>query len=73
MVQVFDKGRVCVKTKGRDAGQLCVVVEKIDDNFVKIVSKTRKKIRKCSINHLMPTNRVVQITSNDPKEIAQLI
>lgn len=73
MVQVFDKGRVCVKTKGRDAGQLCVVIEKIDDNFVKIVSKSRKKIRKCAINHLMPTNRIVQITSNDPTQIAQLI
>ncbi|MCX8166625.1 MAG: 50S ribosomal protein L14e [Candidatus Micrarchaeota archaeon] len=73
MVYVFDKGRVCIKTKGRDAGDLCVVVERVDDNVVKIVSKSRKKLRKCSIRHLVPTQRLIQISDTDPIKIAQLL
>lgn len=43
-------GRICVKTAGRDAGQKCVVVEVIDDNYVLIDGETRR--RKCNIRHL---------------------
>ncbi|HDJ97286.1 MAG TPA: 50S ribosomal protein L14e, partial [Thermofilum sp.] len=36
MVRVFDVGRICVKTMGREAGKKCVIVDIIDDNFVLI-------------------------------------
>jgi large subunit ribosomal protein L14e len=48
-------GRVCIKTRGRDAGSKCVVTKVIDENFVEVKSDGRKKERRCSIRHLEPT------------------
>ncbi|MHA1242872.1 MAG: KOW motif-containing protein, partial [Promethearchaeota archaeon] len=33
-MSVYDIGRVCVKTTGREAGRYCVVVDIIDKNYV---------------------------------------
>ncbi|MCX8197142.1 MAG: 50S ribosomal protein L14e [Candidatus Micrarchaeota archaeon] len=56
-------GRVCIKTKGRDAGTKVVVTKIIDKNFVMVRSSARKKNpeRKCSILHLEPTDTIVNI------------
>ncbi|MEM5790964.1 MAG: 50S ribosomal protein L14e, partial [Candidatus Aenigmatarchaeota archaeon] len=32
----LEVGRVCLKIAGREAGKYCVVLKKIDDNFVLI-------------------------------------
>jgi large subunit ribosomal protein L14e len=50
--KMIEVGRMCVKIAGRDAGLKCVVVEVIDDTFVKIDGQTRA--RKCNIRHLEP-------------------
>ena len=47
MVEV---GSVAIKIAGRDAGQLCVVVDLLDSVFVLVDGLTRK--RKCNIKHL---------------------
>ena len=53
-------GRVCIKTKGRDAGLKVVVTKLVDDNYVMISSPVRKKgDRKCAIAHLEPTDTTV--------------
>ena len=52
-------GRVCVKIAGRDAGQKCVVLDIIDDNFVMIDGQTRR--RKCNIKHLEPLNQEIDV------------
>ena len=52
-------GRVCVKIAGRDAGEKCVITKVMDANFVEIKSPARKKVRKCAIRHLEPTDVVV--------------
>lgn len=57
---MFDVGRVCLKIAGRDAGQMCVVVEKHDDHVL-IDGQTRR--RKCNTRHLEPTNKVLEIKS----------
>ena len=50
-------GRVCIKTRGRDAGSKVVITKVIDDCFVQVKSDARKgKERKCSIRHLEPTD-----------------
>ena len=49
---MIEIGRMCVKTAGRDAGLKCVIVEIIDDTFVRIDGQTRA--RKCNIRHLEP-------------------
>jgi len=54
-------GRVCIKTKGRDAGIKVVVTKVIDENYVMVRSPARKKKgeRKCSVLHLEPTQEIV--------------
>jgi large subunit ribosomal protein L14e len=47
MVKVGD---VALKITGRDAGQLCVVLDQIDNNYVLIDGLTRR--RKCNLLHL---------------------
>ena len=43
-------GQVCIKTAGREAGLICVVVDKIDENFVLVDGQVRR--RKCNVLHL---------------------
>lgn len=59
----IEPGRVCIKTKGRDAGSKCVIVEVIDHNFVKIISAGRKGTRRANIAHLEPMDRIVDISN----------
>ncbi|MBM1154484.1 50S ribosomal protein L14e [archaeon] len=62
---VVDVGRVCVKTRGREAGRLCVVVDVIDKNFVLITGpKTLTGVRRRRVNvrHLEPTDLKLDIS-----------
>ena len=56
---MIEIGRMCVKIAGRDAGQKCVVVDIIDDTFVRIDGQTRA--RKCNIRHLEPLAAKLEI------------
>ena len=57
---MMDVGRICVKIAGRDAGNKCVVVEVLDNNFVIIDGETRR--RKCNVKHLEPLAETVKIS-----------
>ena len=51
-------GRICIKTRGREKGRKCVVVDLIDKNYVLITgpkSITGVKRRRVNIDHLKPT------------------
>ncbi|RUM47879.1 MAG: 50S ribosomal protein L14e [Hyperthermus sp.] len=51
----IEVGRLCVKTRGREAGRKCVIVEIIDDNFVLVTGPktiTGVKRRRANINHI---------------------
>ena len=68
--KMIDVGRVCMKIAGRDAGNLAVVVEKIDDNYVLIDGNVRRK--KCNVKHLEPMATVVDIKAkSDHVEVAE--
>ncbi|MHA1785113.1 MAG: 50S ribosomal protein L14e [Candidatus Helarchaeota archaeon] len=61
---VFDIGRICVKIAGREAGRKCVIVEKLDKNYVIVtgppkISKVRR--RRANMKQLEPTNEVLKI------------
>ncbi|MEE9474520.1 MAG: 50S ribosomal protein L14e [Candidatus Hydrothermarchaeaceae archaeon] len=56
----MDVGRVCIKLVGREAGKTCVIVEKIDKNFV-VVDSPDVKRRRCNIRHLDPLEITVDI------------
>jgi len=59
---LFEVGRLCVKLAGRDANKKCVVVEKVDGNFVIIDGETRR--RKCNVKHLEPLSQVLKLGDN---------
>lgn len=57
-------GRICVKTRGREAGKKCVIVDIIDENFVLITGPkdvNKVKRRRVSILHLEPTDKKIDI------------
>ena len=63
---MMDIGRVCIKIAGRDAGEIAVVVEKIDDTFVLVNGNVRRK--RCNIKHLEPTEKFVVIQAGASTE-----
>ncbi|MBS7619425.1 50S ribosomal protein L14e [Candidatus Bathyarchaeota archaeon] len=76
-MSAIEIGRVCVKTKGREAGKRCVVVDIIDKNFV-IASGPKEltgiKRRRVNINHLEPTEEKINIKRNTTdEEIRELL
>ena len=60
----IEVGRICIKTRGREAGRRCVIVDLIDKNFVLITgpkSVTGVRRRRANINHLSPTEEKINI------------
>ncbi len=71
-IKMLDVGRVCVKIAGRDAGNFCVIVDRIDDSYVLIDGNVRRK--KCNIIHLEPTSKILKIKkSADSKTVIDLM
>ncbi len=63
----LDIGRVCIKTAGREAGKYCVVIKKVDDNFVFVTGPkvlTGVKRRRCNVEHLEPTEHLLKIKTD---------
>ena len=56
---MIEIGRVCIKIAGRNAGNHCVVVDRVDDNFVLVDGNVKRK--KCNIKHLEPRDLVLKI------------
>ena len=60
----IEVGRICIKTRGREAGKRCVIVDLIDKNFVLITgpkSVTGVRRRRANISHLNPTEEKIDI------------
>ncbi len=74
---MFETGRLCLKTAGREAGKLCVVLDKSGKDFVfvtgpKILTGVRK--RKCNIEHLEPLQAKIKIKADSgDEEILELL
>ena len=56
---LFDIGRVCEKTTGKEKGKRCVVVDVIDQKYVLVDGNVKR--RRVNINHLQPLDLVVKI------------
>lgn len=67
---IMDAGRICIVSRGSDAGKEVVVNEVIDKNFVMISGESVKQ-RKVNIKHLEPTSKkgavIVPIKKEEPK------
>ncbi|MCD6538141.1 50S ribosomal protein L14e [Candidatus Bathyarchaeota archaeon] len=60
----IEVGRICIKTRGREAGRRCVIVDIIDKNFVLVTgpkSLTGVRRRRANISHLNPTEEKINI------------
>ena len=50
----MDIGQLCVKTAGKEAGKICVIVDKVDDTYYLLSNGSNKTIqmpKKKSIKH----------------------
>ncbi|TXT67301.1 MAG: 50S ribosomal protein L14e [Promethearchaeota archaeon] len=59
-MSVYDIGRVCVKTMGREAARYCIIVDVIDKNYL-LVDGTKVKRRRCNYKHLEPIDKMIDI------------
>jgi ribosomal protein L14E/L6E/L27E len=62
---LVETGRVCIKKCGRDAGDKAVITQVIGKGFVKIITQTRKKERKCNTAHLEFLNEKVDLKNKE--------
>ena len=61
---IFDVGRICVKLAGREAGRKCIVVDKLDKNYVIIsgpVKISKVKRRRVNLKQLEPIDELIKI------------
>jgi len=66
---IVEPGRICIVSRGSDAGEEVVVNEIVDKNFV-IVSGEKVKQRRINIKHLEPTSNkgaIIVPTKKEPK------
>jgi large subunit ribosomal protein L14e len=57
---ILDVGRVCMKVKGKNAGNYCVIVEKPEKNMVTIEGRDIEKT-KVNILHIEPMPTILKI------------
>ncbi len=73
----IETGRVCVKTRGRNAGKYCIITGLIDDNYVTITGPkalNNIKTKKCNIDHLALTDKKLKIKDKaDEKDIEEAL
>jgi large subunit ribosomal protein L14e len=76
-MDLYETGRVCVKTMGREAGSLCVIIAKKDEKYVVITGPknlTSVKRRSCNTRHLEPLETVIPIAADaDDKAVEKAI
>ena len=59
-MSVYDIGRICVKTMGREAGHHCVIVDIIDKNYL-LIDGLKVRRRRVNYNHIEPIVDVLDI------------
>lgn len=67
----YEIGRICVKTMGREAGSLCIVIEKKDESYVLVTGPRQLsgvKRRNCNIRHLEPLETILTIAADADDE-----
>lgn len=60
----MEVGMVCMKVSGREGGNICTIVKKVDKSFVEITGPrlvTGVKRRRCNIAHLEPVGMFMEI------------
>lgn len=63
---VFDVGRVCIKTTGKEKGKVCVVVGDLEGNFVMVDGLVKR--RRSNVAHLEALGMTIRVSKSMPKE-----
>ena len=63
----LDIGQVCIKTAGKEAGKMCVIVDTQKDSFVLIDGQVKRK--RCNIMHLEAIDKKIKIKPKTSTEI----
>jgi len=69
-MSVYDIGRVCVKTTGREAGKYCVVVDVIDKNYI-LIDGLNVRRRRANYKHLEPISETIDIKKGASHKIIE--
>ncbi|MFX1296940.1 MAG: 50S ribosomal protein L14e [Promethearchaeota archaeon] len=59
-MSVYDIGRICIKTMGREAGHHCVIVDIIDKNYL-LIDGLKVRRRRVNYNHIEPIAEIMEI------------
>ena len=59
-MSVYDIGRVCVKTMGREAGNHCVVVDIVDKNYI-VIDGLKIRRRRVNYKHIEPLKETIEL------------
>jgi large subunit ribosomal protein L14e len=59
-MSVYDIGRLCVKTMGREAARHAVIVDVIDKNYL-LIDGLNVKRRRVNYNHIVPLEEKIDI------------
>ncbi|MBN1801377.1 MAG: 50S ribosomal protein L14e [Candidatus Lokiarchaeota archaeon] len=59
-MSVYDIGRLCVKTMGREAGKYCVIVDVIDKNYL-LIDGLAVRRRRTNYKHVEPLAETIEI------------
>ena len=63
---MFEVGRLCVKTCGRDASNYCVILEKLDEKYFLVDGNVRRK--KVNMIHIEPLNKKFNVKKTSTKK-----
>ena len=66
-MSVYDIGRICVKTMGREAGYYCVVVDIIDKNYI-LIDGLKVRRRRANYRHIEPIAETIEINKGATHE-----
>ena len=59
-MSVYDIGRLCVKTMGREVGHYCVIVDVIDKNYL-LIDGLNVRRRRVNYNHIEPITDTIEL------------
>ncbi|MFX1464378.1 MAG: 50S ribosomal protein L14e [Promethearchaeota archaeon] len=59
-MSVYDIGRLCIKTMGREAGYYCVIVNVIDKNYL-LIDGLNVRRRRVNYKHVEPISEQIDI------------
>ena len=59
-MSIYEIGRICVKTMGRESAQYCVIVDIIDKNYL-LIDGIKIKRRRVNYKHIITIDKQIEL------------